>query len=81
MSPRRKRAESAAVVTPELLQGDQGPVRQVKILGSSNLTKTDVTAHRFSKSALDKITAAGGTATASAGTVLAECCFQGAESR
>jgi large subunit ribosomal protein L15 len=37
----------------------------VKVLGSGELTKSlSVTAHRFSASARDKITAAGGTATA-----------------
>jgi large subunit ribosomal protein L15 len=55
------------VVTPELLheigilskKGDR-----VKILGNGELTtKLNVTAHKFSKSALDKIKAAGGTAT------------------
>lgn len=45
----------------------KGAVRKntlVKVLGDGNLTvKVDVTAHKFSGSARDKITAAGGSAT------------------
>jgi large subunit ribosomal protein L15 len=46
---------------------DRGAVRKnvlVKVLGDGNLTvKVDVTAHKFSGSAREKITAAGGSAT------------------
>jgi len=54
-------------VTPEILVS-LGVVSKktdrVKILGDGDLkTKLDVTAHKFSKSAVEKITAAGGKAT------------------
>ena len=46
---------------------DKGAVRKntlVKVLGNGKLTaKVDVTAHKFSDSAREKITAAGGSAT------------------
>lgn len=59
--------ESGDTVTIEVLI-ERGLVKGkfdvVKILGDGELTlKLDVSAHRFSKSAEEKITAAGGTAT------------------
>lgn len=58
---------AGAVVTPELLSEKglaKGRFDEVKILGNGQLTKKlSVTAHRFSKSAADKIAAAGGTVT------------------
>lgn len=57
--------ESGATITPETLAEKhlaRGQYDQIKILGNGTLTKKlNVTAHRFSKSAEDKITAAGGT--------------------
>jgi large subunit ribosomal protein L15 len=54
-------------VTPERLEQKglaRGKFDEIKILGNGKLTKKlTVTAHRFSKSAADKIAAAGGTAT------------------
>lgn len=54
-------------VTPELMSEKglaKGRFDEVKILGNGQLTKKlTVSAHRFSKSAADKITAAGGVAT------------------
>ena len=59
--------DSGAVVTPELLKQmglAKGRFDEVKILGHGDLTKKlAVSAHRFSKAAQDKITAAGGTVT------------------
>jgi large subunit ribosomal protein L15 len=60
--------EAGAEVTPESLV-EKGLAKNtridVKILGQGDLTKAlSVTAHRFSKTARDKIEAAGGTATA-----------------
>ena len=60
--------DAGAEVTPEAL-AEKGLVRStkidVKILGDGDLTKKlSVTAHRFSKSAREKIEAAGGSATA-----------------
>jgi large subunit ribosomal protein L15 len=60
--------DAGAEVTPETL-AEKGLVRttkiDVKILGDGDLTKKlSVTAHRFSKSAVEKIEAAGGSATA-----------------
>jgi large subunit ribosomal protein L15 len=62
-----KRFEAGADVTPELLK-ECGLIRNlgrdVKILGHGELTlKLIVSAHSFSKSAVEKIEAAGGTAT------------------
>lgn len=60
------RFESGTVVTPQLLE-EAGIVKQVKdgikILGQGNLEK-DVTvkAHKFSKTAIEKIESAGGKA-------------------
>jgi len=59
------RFDAGAEVTPETLKS-AGLVRKlsvdVKILGEGELTKTlSVTAHSFSKSAVEKIEAAGGT--------------------
>lgn len=59
------RFESGAEVTPETLK-DSGLIRKlsvdVKVLGQGELTKKlVVSAHRFSKSAVEKIEAAGGT--------------------
>ena len=59
--------EDGAEVTPELLR-ENGIGRsqwdEVKILGDGELTKKlSVSAHRFSASAEEKITAAGGTVT------------------
>ena len=58
--------EANTVVTPELLK-ENGVVKQVKdgikILGNGNLDKAlTVQAHKFSKSAVEKIEAAGGKA-------------------
>jgi large subunit ribosomal protein L15 len=54
-------------VTPELLSDKglaKGRFDEVKILGNGDLKKKlSVSAHRFSKAAADKITAAGGTVT------------------
>ncbi len=54
-------------VTPELLSKKglaKGRFDEVKILGNGDLKKKlSVSAHRFSKAAADKITAAGGTVT------------------
>ena len=60
--------DAGAEVTPEALI-EKGLIRNtridVKILGEGELTKKlTVTAHRFSKTAREKIEAAGGTATA-----------------
>ena len=62
-----RRFESGAEVTPETLKA-VGLVRKlsvdVKVLGEGELTKKlAVTAHSFSKSAAEKIEAAGGTVT------------------
>jgi large subunit ribosomal protein L15 len=59
------RFDAGAEVTPETLKS-AGLVRKlsvdVKVLGEGELTKTlSVTAHSFSKSAVEKIEAAGGT--------------------
>ena len=59
------RFEAGAEVTPETLKA-VGLVRKlsvdIKVLGEGELTKAlSVTAHSFSKSAVDKIEAAGGT--------------------
>jgi large subunit ribosomal protein L15 len=58
--------EQDTKVTPELLI-EKGIIKKVldgvKILGNGDLkTKIDVTAHAFSKSAIEKIEAAGGKA-------------------
>ncbi|HET9143999.1 50S ribosomal protein L15 [Actinophytocola sp.] len=57
--------EGGAVGVDELVE--RGAVRKnklVKVLGNGEVgVKLDVTAHAFSKSATDKLTAAGGTAT------------------
>jgi large subunit ribosomal protein L15 len=58
--------EGGAIGVDELVEG--GLVRKnklVKVLGNGDLegVKLDVTAHAFSKSATEKLTAAGGTAT------------------
>jgi len=60
--------DAGSEITPELL-AEKGLIRttrvDVKILGDGELTKKlTVTAHRFSKSAREKIEAAGGSATA-----------------
>ncbi len=60
--------EAGAEITPDALK-EKGLIRttriDVKILGDGELTKAlSVTAHRFSKSAQEKITAAGGSITA-----------------
>ena len=60
------RFEAGTVVTPELLR-EKGLVKQVKdgvkILGEGTLEKNiTVQAHRFSKSAIEKIESAGGKA-------------------
>jgi hypothetical protein len=62
------RFDDGAEVTPEILK-DVGLVSTlripVKVLGTGDLSKKlDVTAHKFSKSAREKIEAAGGTVTA-----------------
>ena len=61
------RFDAGAEVTPEALKAS-GLIRKlsvdVKVLGNGELTKTlSVTAHAFSKSAAEKIEAAGGTVT------------------
>jgi large subunit ribosomal protein L15 len=61
------RFDAGADVTPEVLKA-AGLIRKlsvdVKVLGNGELTKTlSVTAHAFSKSAVEKIEAAGGTVT------------------
>ncbi len=58
--------EAGTVVTPELLQ-EKGIIRDVKdgvkILGDGDLTKSlTVHAHKFSKSAVEKLQAKGGAA-------------------
>jgi large subunit ribosomal protein L15 len=57
--------ESGAVVNPETLQAArlvQGSYDVIKVLGNGNLTKKlSVSAHRFSKSAEEKIAGAGGS--------------------
>ena len=60
--------DAGAEITPDVLK-QKGLIRttriDVKILGDGELTKAlSVTAHRFSKSAQEKITAAGGSITA-----------------
>jgi large subunit ribosomal protein L15 len=58
--------EKGATVTPDSLKnlGLGGKNGRIKILGDGDLSvKLDVTAHAFSKSAREKIEAAGGTAT------------------
>ena len=62
-----ERFEAGAKVTPEALK-EAGLIKKlsvdVKILGNGELKKAlDVTAHRFSKTAAEKIEAAGGTVT------------------
>jgi len=62
-----ERFESGAEVTPEALRA-AGLIRKlsvdVKVLGEGELTKRlSVTAHSFSKSAVEKIEAAGGSVT------------------
>ena len=62
-----ERFEAGAEVTPEALK-EAGLIKKlsvdVKILGNGELTKAlSVTAHRFSKTAQEKIEAAGGSAT------------------
>lgn len=58
--------DAGTTVTPELMAERgvaKGRFEEVKILGNGTLTKKlTVQAHRFSKSAEEKITAAGGTA-------------------
>ena len=59
--------DAGTEVTPELLM-ERGVLRDirdgVKILGDGELTKKlSVSAHKFSKSAIEKLEAAGGTAT------------------
>jgi large subunit ribosomal protein L15 len=61
------RFDAGAEVTPEALKAS-GLIRKlsvdVKVLGNGELTKTlSVTAHSFSKSAVEKIEAAGGSVT------------------
>ncbi len=63
-----ERFDAGTDVTPELLV-EKGLIRNtrldVKVLGTGELTKKlSVTAHRFSKTAREKIEAAGGTVTA-----------------
>lgn len=57
--------EAGATITPEVL-ANSGLVREkmpVKVLGDGNVTKAlTVKAHAFSKSATEKLAAAGGTA-------------------
>lgn len=60
------RFEAGTVVTPEMLK-EAGVVKQVKdgikVLGDGNLEKNvSVKAHKFSKTAIEKIEAAGGKA-------------------
>ena len=58
--------EEGATVTPETLKGlgIGGKNGRVKVLGDGDLSvKLDVHAHAFSKSAREKIEAAGGSAT------------------
>ncbi|MCH7639267.1 MAG: 50S ribosomal protein L15 [Bacteroidetes bacterium] len=60
------RLEKGAAVTPDSLTslGLGGKNGRIKILGGGDLSvKLDVSAHAFSKSAREKIEAAGGTAT------------------
>jgi large subunit ribosomal protein L15 len=62
-----ERFEAGAEITPEILK-DVGLIAKlsvdVKVLGEGELTKKlSVTAHSFSKSAVEKIEAAGGTVT------------------
>lgn len=57
-------AQNIEKITPEVLvkAGLVSPKHQVKILGKGSLTaKLEVTAHAFSKTAEEAITAAGGT--------------------
>ena len=58
---------AGAVITPELLFANGMIAKRtalVKILGNGDIkSKLNITAHKFSKTALAKITAAGGTAT------------------
>lgn len=59
--------DAGTEVTPELMQEKglaKGRFDEVKILGHGTLTKKlTVSAHRFSKSAAEKIAAVGGTVT------------------
>ncbi len=59
--------DDGAEVTPELMQEKnvaKGTFHEVKILGDGELTKKlTISAHRFSKTAEEKITKAGGTIT------------------
>lgn len=60
------RFEAGTVVTPELLK-EAGIVKKakdgIKVLGNGNLEKSvEVKAHKFSKTAIEKIEAAGGKA-------------------
>lgn len=62
-----KFCDAGEEVTPESLAGDKlltGIYDELKILGEGEITKSlKVSAHRFSKSAEEKIKAAGGTVT------------------
>jgi large subunit ribosomal protein L15 len=54
--------EGDAPITPETLQASGHATRPVKVLGTGELTrKVDISAHKFSQSARDKIAALGGT--------------------
>jgi len=59
--------EPGTTITPEMMKDKgvaKGRFEEVKILGNGNLTKKfNISAHRFSKSAEEKIAAAGGTVT------------------
>lgn len=67
LSTLEKHFESGAAVTPESLQEKglaKGRFDFIKILGDGELTKKlTVSAHRFSKSAQEKIQSAGGSVT------------------
>ncbi len=57
--------DDGAEITPELMQAKnvaKGTFQEVKVLGDGELTKKfTISAHRFSKTAEEKITKAGGT--------------------
>ena len=72
-----QRFEAADEVTPELM-AERGMIKKGKlarsegvvVLGKGSLSKAlNITAHRFSKSAIEKIQSAGGVATTVSGPV------------
>ena len=80
LSELEKRFDANEAITPDLMverglikKGQLARFEGVVVLGGGELTKAfDVTAHRFTKGAREKIEAAGGKATIVAGAAEAE---------